>query len=248
MNFSSAATSLWDISQTPSQFSQLPDDDFLALLQKQFPTTDNTDHSVNPHGLHTRRPSSNSDDSSPSPPGNTDDTSRRHSPNARLNDTDDAPLKRKASSDSMDPGPSTKNQHTGSSHSLLISTSSSSPPADDSNPAKKSQPSRRKSTGNPHVSPSINPAHCPSSSPQHDESRLLKRKEQNRAAQRAFRERKEKHVKDVSLTYAAPCLTCLISPSWRTRWQPSKRKTKRQKLKTRTCAISYPASRRKTWR
>ena len=32
-----------------------------------------------------------------------------------------------------------------------------------------------------------------------DESRLLKRKEQNRAAQRAFRERKEKHVKDVSI-------------------------------------------------
>ena len=31
-----------------------------------------------------------------------------------------------------------------------------------------------------------------------DQSRLLKRKEQNRAAQRAFRERKEKHVKDVS--------------------------------------------------
>jgi AP-1-like transcription factor len=31
-----------------------------------------------------------------------------------------------------------------------------------------------------------------------DESRLMKRKEQNRAAQRAFRERKEKHVKDVS--------------------------------------------------
>lgn len=35
--------------------------------------------------------------------------------------------------------------------------------------------------------------------PPQDESRLLKRKEQNRAAQRAFRERKEKHVKDVSL-------------------------------------------------
>lgn len=32
-----------------------------------------------------------------------------------------------------------------------------------------------------------------------DDSRLLKRKEQNRAAQRAFRERKEKHVKDVSI-------------------------------------------------
>ncbi|KAF9652052.1 hypothetical protein BDM02DRAFT_3089936, partial [Thelephora ganbajun] len=33
--------------------------------------------------------------------------------------------------------------------------------------------------------------------PLQDELRLLKRKEQNRAAQRAFRERKEKHVKDL---------------------------------------------------
>jgi AP-1-like factor len=32
-----------------------------------------------------------------------------------------------------------------------------------------------------------------------DDSRLQKRKEQNRAAQRAFRERKERHVKDVSV-------------------------------------------------
>lgn len=46
--------------------------------------------------------------------------------------------------------------------------------------------------------------HCqaPISHPQQqlapEEGRLNKRKEQNRAAQRAFRERKEKHVKDVS--------------------------------------------------
>ncbi|KDQ17722.1 hypothetical protein BOTBODRAFT_93074, partial [Botryobasidium botryosum FD-172 SS1] len=36
-----------------------------------------------------------------------------------------------------------------------------------------------------------------------DEGRLLKRKEQNRAAQRAFRERKEKHVKDLEDKVAA---------------------------------------------
>jgi len=47
--------------------------------------------------------------------------------------------------------------------------------------SSKKSSSRRKSTGNP----------------SQDESRLLKRKEQNRAAQRAFRERKEKHVKDL---------------------------------------------------
>ena len=39
-----------------------------------------------------------------------------------------------------------------------------------------------------------------------EEQRLLKRKEQNRAAQRAFRERKEKHVKDVrGHTYLYEC-------------------------------------------
>ncbi|KAF8554566.1 hypothetical protein OG21DRAFT_1440145 [Imleria badia] len=70
----------------------------------------------------------------------------------------------------MDPGPSSKNQHT----------------EDDANSSKKPQPARRKSSGNPR-----------------DESRLLKRKEQNRAAQRAFRERKEKHVKDLEDQVAA---------------------------------------------
>ncbi|THG94786.1 hypothetical protein EW026_g6753 [Hermanssonia centrifuga] len=50
-----------------------------------------------------------------------------------------------------------------------------------------SGPHRRKSSGNP----------------QQDETRLLKRKEQNRAAQRAFRERKEKHVKDLEDKVAA---------------------------------------------
>ncbi|KAF8139783.1 hypothetical protein EV363DRAFT_1497757 [Boletus edulis] len=167
MNYSTM-NSLWDISQGPSHFSQLPDDDFLALLQKQFATTDSPDHSVNAQD---QRQSPSSDDSSPSPPSNTDAASRRHSVNARSNDTDDAPLKRKASTDDMEPGPSSKNQHT----------------ADDSNSAKKSQQLRRRSTGNP----------------LQDESRLLKRKEQNRAAQRAFRERKEKHVKDLEDQVAA---------------------------------------------
>ena len=70
--------------------------------------------------------------------------------------------------------------------------------------AKKS-PARRKS-GTSQVSASRN---MPFSPPpvvdkylfphMQDESRLMKRKEQNRAAQRAFRERKEKHVKDVSI-------------------------------------------------
>ncbi|KAI9566992.1 hypothetical protein HD554DRAFT_2111829 [Boletus coccyginus] len=170
MNYSTM-NSHWDMSQTPAQFSQLPDDDFLALIQKQFASPGNGDHSVNPQGVHPRRQSSPDDDSSPSPPSNPDAPSTRHSPLVRPSDAEDAPLKRKASSDDMDePGPSSKNQHT-----------------DDQNPSRKPQASKRKSSGNS----------------QHDESRLLKRKEQNRAAQRAFRERKEKHVKDLEDKVAA---------------------------------------------
>ncbi|KAF9242361.1 hypothetical protein BU15DRAFT_86923 [Melanogaster broomeanus] len=137
--------SLWDLAQAPSQFSQLPDDDFLALLQKQFPASS---------AQKQQQPLPNltppSDDSSPSPPNASPIYSR-------ANDNEDSALKRKASDHDMDPGPSSKNQHTDT--------------AEESSTAKKGQPSRRKSTGNP------------------------QRKEQNRAAQRAFRERKEKHVK-----------------------------------------------------
>ena len=40
----------------------------------------------------------------------------------------------------------------------------------------------------------------------------MKRKEQNRAAQRAFRERKEKHVKDVSLPVGSVFIHSLTGP------------------------------------
>jgi len=39
----------------------------------------------------------------------------------------------------------------------------------------------------------------------------MKRKEQNRAAQRAFRERKEKHVKDVSVLPLNPIVFSMLS-------------------------------------
>ncbi|KAJ7102508.1 hypothetical protein B0H15DRAFT_919654 [Mycena belliarum] len=156
---------LWDLSQA-SSFSQLPDDDFLALLQKQFPSAPGdysdfgTTNGVNPqtisrYSLPSLTPPS--EDSSPSPP----QQSGSKSPE------DDHDLKRKASEDSLDEEPSQKTQHT-------------------LGPGKKA--SRRKSSGG-----NANP----------DESRLLKRKEQNRAAQRAFRERKEKHVKDLEDKVAA---------------------------------------------
>lgn len=171
----------WDLSQTPSQFSQLGDDDFLALLQKQFPNTvpdlNTTDvGAVNPQSIQ-KSPlpglTPPSDDSSPSPPSNNSlshPRSRHHSTFSRGNDNEESALKRKASDDDMEEGPSTKNQHT----------------ADDPSTTKKGSASRRKSAGSTQ-----------------DDSRLLKRKEQNRAAQRAFRERKEKHVKDLEDKVAA---------------------------------------------
>lgn len=170
----------WDLSQTPSQFSQLGDDDFLALLQKQYPNTvpdvNSTDiGAVNPQNI--QNPplpglTPPSDDSSPSPPSSNSinhPRSRHQSTYSRGNDNDESALKRKASDDDMEEGPSSKNQHT----------------ADDPSGTKKASASRRKSGGS------------------QDDTRLLKRKEQNRAAQRAFRERKEKHVKDLEDKVAA---------------------------------------------
>ncbi|KAF9066565.1 hypothetical protein BDP27DRAFT_1384274 [Rhodocollybia butyracea] len=169
---------LWDLSQA-TNFSQLPDDDFLALLQKQFPAsghpadfmTGNFGDGVNPQSisqfsLPSATPSS--EDSSPSP-----QTSNKQSPEATNNyeDSPDTGLKRKASDEDMDDSPSQKNAHTSSSGKK-----------------DKVAPSRRKSSG---------------AGPSKDETRLIKRKEQNRAAQRAFRERKEKHVKDLEDKVAA---------------------------------------------
>jgi AP-1-like factor len=114
-------TPLWDA----SSFSQLPDDDFLALLQRQFPNNNDiytpagfdgiNPQAIQPYTLNGLSPPS--DDSSPSPPGMADgpdsrSTSRRPRPDT---DGDDSMLKRKASDDSMDDeGPSQKSQHTGS--------------------------------------------------------------------------------------------------------------------------------------
>lgn len=100
-------TPLWDLG---SSFSQLPDDDFLALLQKQFPSTSDVNQysfndSVNPqsisrYSLPSLTPPS--EDSSPSPPQFQDTN----------DDFNDPALKRKASDEDFDEeGPSQKNQH-----------------------------------------------------------------------------------------------------------------------------------------
>ncbi|KAF8060931.1 hypothetical protein FPV67DRAFT_313831 [Lyophyllum atratum] len=165
-------TPLWDLSHA-SNFSQLADDDFLALLQKQFPTgTVQQDgggggfvDGVNPqnisrYSLPSLTPPS--EDSSPSPPNMNNEQNG-------YDDGGEPALKRKASDDDLEEGHSSKSQHTLAS--------------------KKGSSGRRKSSG--------------ASGPPKDETRLLKRKEQNRAAQRAFRERKEKHVKDLEDKVAA---------------------------------------------
>ncbi|TFY79827.1 hypothetical protein EWM64_g4189 [Hericium alpestre] len=166
------STPLWDFSQ-PASLANLADDDFLALLQKQFTpdigTTPVDPLTVTHNGIDPSKltnypipapPPPLSEDSSPSPPSVNGESSRRQSAvySGPGSNEGDEPLKRKASEEDFEEGPSHKAPHL----------------------AGKKNPSRRKGAG---VS--------------QDESRLLKRKEQNRAAQRAFRERKEKHVKDL---------------------------------------------------
>ncbi|TCD61180.1 hypothetical protein EIP91_008805 [Steccherinum ochraceum] len=169
----------WDIAQQPTTFSTLPDDDFLALLQRQFPTSVGTPKPLDmpPDGVDPQSISSftlpsaspESSDSSPSPPSMNDTPDSRPQSGvfsaSAESPGDDPTLKRKASDESMDDEPTQKNLHTTGSNS---------------NPSRKPSASRRKSTGN-----------------------QQQRKEQNRAAQRAFRERKEKHVKDLEDKVAA---------------------------------------------
>lgn len=101
--------------------------------------------------------------------------------------------------------------------------------ADDPNSTKKGSISRRKSGGSQVRGPSaskatVNLIHITFK----DDTRLLKRKEQNRAAQRAFRERKEKHVKDVSQLIHFVALAHGPVFSWRIKWLLS-----RQRIRTR---------------
>ena len=126
-------SSIWDSTPTSSQFSQLPDDDFLAFLARQFPKvvshqpnqsdSDAHDASVNPQSILQHPPAGltpPSDDSSPSPLSNSaDPASRRQSQSAFSRPLDNAAhgdetpaLKRKASDDDLEEGPSSKNKHT----------------------------------------------------------------------------------------------------------------------------------------
>ncbi|KAK2462106.1 hypothetical protein APHAL10511_006569 [Amanita phalloides] len=111
-------------------------------------------------------------------PSSEDNSPSPDSTAAGADDSYDPALKRKASDDGLeDAGPSQKTLHTAPSNKKSSNHSGA-------------VISRRKASGTAQMSAK-------------DESRLMKRKEQNRAAQRAFRERKEKHVKDLEDKVAA---------------------------------------------
>ena len=110
-----ATSSLWNFSQSPTGFSQLAENDLLALLQKQFnpdlpsPNSYSIPHDgVDPSKI-TNLPASApppllSDDSSPSPPSTNNDhvsSSRRQSTNSTT-EQETHELKRKASIDAME--------------------------------------------------------------------------------------------------------------------------------------------------
>ncbi|SRR6266702_1435279 len=116
MDYNTTSSPLWDFSQSPSAsaFSQLAENDFLALLQKQFDPDlfpanayaiphDGVDPSKISNLTTPAPPPPLSDDSSPSPPSTTDhlSSSRRQSTNSG-NEQDSPELKRKASDDALD--------------------------------------------------------------------------------------------------------------------------------------------------
>lgn len=118
MEFNASSMPFWDISQTPMTLSQIADDDFLTLLQKQFPTDVqipfdlsfpgyNNPTVVNPQNLSDYAPPISQPTPSSSDSGN--------SPVSAVNDNEDRSLKRKASDERMDVEPASKTAHTGTS-------------------------------------------------------------------------------------------------------------------------------------
>ncbi|EAU93322.2 hypothetical protein CC1G_08635 [Coprinopsis cinerea okayama7 len=171
---------LWDFPGAVN-YSQMPDEDFMNLFSKQFPQTGAVvdpmsfgggymDNSV--ANMNQQQHVNNLPPPLPSltPPSEDSSPSPPNSNQEPEEKDVQQPPKRKAADLPQD-GPSSKSQHTMNNNEKKSATASTS---------ATTSGNRRKST-----------------STVKDESRLLKRKEQNRAAQRAFRERKEKHVRDL---------------------------------------------------
>jgi AP-1-like factor len=103
-------TSFWE--NTPA-FTQLPDSDFFALLQKQFPPAEPfvgvNPQNLSSYSLPSLTPSSG--DSSPSPSNSHQDVFN--------DDVNEPPLKRKASGEEFSDNPNQKTQHTGKYYHIL---------------------------------------------------------------------------------------------------------------------------------
>lgn len=108
----------WDVSQTPMTLSEIADDDFLTLLQKQFPTDVQVPFDLNFPGYNNPtvvNPQSLSDYTFPISQSSPQSSDSGNSPVSTTNDNDDRSLKRKASDGRMDVEPTSKAAHTGTS-------------------------------------------------------------------------------------------------------------------------------------
>ena len=102
----------WDISQTPIALSQIADDDFLTLLQRQFPTDVQTPFDLTFPGYNNPTvidPQSQSDYTLPVSHPTPSFSDSGSSPIPTTNDKENRSLKRKASDENMnvDPAPKT---------------------------------------------------------------------------------------------------------------------------------------------
>ncbi|KAG8896940.1 hypothetical protein FRC01_011554, partial [Tulasnella sp. 417] len=162
---------LWDLSGTtlPQQLTNLDESDFLSILSKQLNPTAPSTQQLTAQALAQQI----NQQQGISPP-----VSEESSPSPPT--TTNRGL---AKSSSGAAAAQADGQDTQNKRKKILRDESEESDSDDEQPPSKSQKeqpkkaTKRKSTG--------------------DEGRAMKRKEQNRAAQRAFRERKEKHVRDL---------------------------------------------------
>jgi AP-1-like factor len=189
--FNGSLNTQFQFGDMPTGLTPMPlmdeDEDFLAMLQSTakpaaiptMTTANPADLSSNATVLRNVQLSPPSSESSPSPP-NHDTNSASNIYNIYNNQDMASRATRSANRDPFSGEPSSKRKQLDD----LDEESDEDAPQrkqqhTDGSSSKKSS-SKRKSIGG------------------QDDTRLQKRKEQNRAAQRAFRERKERHVKDVS--------------------------------------------------
>ena len=118
MEFNASSMPFWDVSQTPMSLSQIADEDFLSLLQKQFPTDVQIPFDLTFPGYNNPTvvdPQNLSDYTLPISQSTPTSSDSGNSPISTTNDNDDRSLKRKASDERMDVEPASKAAHTGTS-------------------------------------------------------------------------------------------------------------------------------------